>query len=207
MKHIKTTIAKLMEAARRSRGYKEEINFFENMPRAHHYLKDVQQYKVHPDFFISRRQLAYHDRANWEHSSPIIKGFAGDLCLSLRKQNIPVYCHTAYRSPETQKVLQTGGMSNLQSGPHQRGAAVDIVHSLYHWRLSRHMWDYIGALGEEIIKRRGYPIEWGGHWTNPYDPAHWQLKDWRKTSIIKPAKVTNFTPTALRAQNSGVTKR
>jgi hypothetical protein len=198
MKHIKTTIAALMARARASRGYKPEINFFDDMPQQGMILDEIKQYKVHKDFFTSTRQLRYHERANWAGTDPHIKAFAGYLCEALREKEIPMYCHTAYRSPALQKHLKASGNSTLNSGPHQRGAAVDIVHSLYHWRMSKDMWQYIGDLGHEIISRKSLPMEWGGNFKSLYDPAHWQLKEWRQKPIIDPIIPEQITPYSLK---------
>ena len=26
----------------------------------------------------------------------------------------------------------------------------------------------------------GVKVVWGGDWTRPYDPAHWELADWKQ---------------------------
>lgn len=198
-----------MEAARRSRKWDhKEINFFDDMPVKGMLLDDIKQYTVHSDFFVDPRQLRLHTRANYYGSHPIIKGFAGDLCEVLRKKHIPMYVHTAYRSPALQKQLKQSGNSTLTSGAHQRGAAVDIVHSLYHWRLSEKMWSYIGHIGQEIIKQRGYPIRWGGNFKSLYDPAHWELIAWRELPIINPPGdvLETHTPYSLRQNFGRVTK-
>lgn len=137
----------------------------------------VAQYKAPPEFFTSEKQMKLNERAIWNGVDPLIQYFAGALIEELRKYDLPFYVHTAYRSPELQSALKRRGYSQVESGPHQRGAAVDIVHSHYHWADDRRLWLFVGTVGEHIIKQRNLPIEWGGRWKF-YDPAHWQLSDW-----------------------------
>lgn len=194
MKHVRDTIECLM---RRARAFRSTVPFpFEDIPALSEFHETVKQYKVTPDFFSSTLQLRLHERADWNGSAPTIKLFAGQLIGALQERGFPVYAHTAYRSPALQKQLEAAGHSQLKSGPHQRGCAVDIVHSLYHWRLSNDAWRYIGIVGKEIIRSNGYKIEWGGDWKHLYDPGHWQLADWRNfapvdlTGDITPVRLT-----------------
>jgi hypothetical protein len=139
----------------------------------------VAQFKVPKEKHSATRYLKQHDRAIWNGVDPLIQYFAGKLIVELKTYDLPFYVHTAWRSPELQQQLYAKGLSQARSGPHTRGAAVDIVHSDFHWNgADDRLWEFVGLLGKDIIKRHGLAIEWGGDW-NFYDPAHWQLMDWR----------------------------
>lgn len=133
----------------------------------------------------SNYMLKLHERADWAGVDSELKDFTRIFFTALRRNEVPVYVHTAYRTPELQAKLHHKGLSTVSSGPHQRGAAVDIVHAHFHWNCSKEFWDYMGALGKQIIQQNRFDIEWGGDWSF-YDPAHWQLKDWRKHEIVDP---------------------
>ena len=55
---------------------------------------------------------------------------------------------------------------------------MDIVHASRAWNLTKKEWDVLGSIGKEIARKRNLKMEWGGDWKF-YDPAHWQIKDWR----------------------------
>lgn len=192
----------IRELIRRLRGL-PPVSVFdqepEPIPEFRSFLDQVSQYRVEESAFTSTRILRLHDRANWVDCDPQIMWFAGTLVLALRKRGLPFYVHTAYRSPQLQAQLQRAGYSNLSSGPHQRGAAVDIVHCYYHWNVpgDNPLWRYVGLLGEHIIRQNSLPIEWGGRWRRPYDPAHWQLKHWRDLPKVGTDASVNMTPHAL----------
>jgi hypothetical protein len=57
--------------------------------------------------------------------------------------------------------------------------AVDIISATKAWDLSKKQWDVIGCIGKEIARKRNLKIDWGGDW-DFWDPAHWQIADWRK---------------------------
>jgi hypothetical protein len=84
------------------------------------------------------------------------------------------------RDEKRQNDLYEQGRSKAKGGnsPHQFGCAVDIVHATRYWQLSKKEWDIIGSIGKEIARKRHLKLDWGGDW-DFYDPAHWQLKNWR----------------------------
>jgi hypothetical protein len=145
-----------------------------------------------PLYYQSTQWLNDCDRADWPACHPDIEGFTRKLFKELRRRNIPCYVHTQYRSPALQEQLRRQGNSQVSSGPHQRGAAIDIVHAHYHWNAPSHFWDTIGSLGKQIIAANNYKIEWGGDFKTLYDPAHWQLKEWRQQLKISPRAAYDF---------------
>lgn len=72
------------------------------------------------------------------------------------------------------------GLSKAKAGQsaHNHGFAVDIVHGTKAWELTRKQWDLVGHIGKEVAASMGIHVEWGGDWSF-YDPAHWELANWR----------------------------
>lgn len=189
-------IQKLMHAARnRERPFfwKDPIRLDdENLARA------IDALKQPDDFFTSTKQIKYGVRANWTGADPRIKQFYFHFYRVLRRFNFPVYAHTVFRSPEEQNSLYKAGFSTLPDGAHQRGAAVDVVHSLYHWNLPPEGWRFLGVVGKHVIRQHSLPIHWGGDWQRFPDPAHWQLNDWRELKPVDwQGEVTQVMPDAL----------
>ena len=180
MQRICVPIKKLLIAAKKYMDEKHSTGIpFEKMPELRHLHKDVQQYKVAKYRFTENKALKMHERADWTGVQPELREFYNALYKALRARDFPVYCHSGWRSPQLQKKLFLEGHSTLKSGPHQRGAAIDVVHLDYHWSMSENAWLYVGLIGENIIRQRSLSIRWGGRWKNFWDPAHWELKNWR----------------------------
>jgi hypothetical protein len=148
--------------------------------------------------FSDTHMLKLHNRANWYCAQTPIRHFTYLYITELQKRGIPMYAHTVLRGSELQAQLRAKGLSNLKDGPHQRGCAVDIVHAYYHWNCNEDFWFYVGSIGEQIIRKHNLPIEWGGRWTKLWDPAHWQIENWKKYPKIGPiVKDETRTPKAL----------
>lgn len=135
-------------------------------------------YRMPPEYFTSQHYFRYQARADWTGAPDDLMQFAGRFLEATRKRGIPMYAHTVYRSPGLQSALKGMGLSNLASGAHQRSCAVDFVHAHYQWRLPKNTWEYLGLLGERLAKKHGIAMTWGGHWSDPWDPAHWEIRDW-----------------------------
>ena len=45
----------------------------------------------------------------------------------------------------------------------------------------------IGGVGKEVARKMGLRVTWGGDFKSLYDPAHWELTDWR--TVRKPDPV------------------
>lgn len=129
--------------------------------------------------------LRLHERADWTGVDQRIARFAAVLVETLRKQGVPMYVHSARRTPAEQARLYAEGRSRIAvKGAHTTGCAVDIVHAKFHWQLSREEWRYIGIVGKQVAHRIGLDVEWGGDWSF-FDPAHWELKGWRAAPVIR----------------------
>ena len=114
----------------------------------------------------------------WVH--PQIVDFWKAMHKECKARKIPIRAFEFLRSRERQDELQAEGRSNAKAGqsPHQYGLAVDIISATKAWDLSKKQWDVIGSIGKEIARKRNLKIDWGGDW-DFWDPAHWQIKDWK----------------------------
>jgi hypothetical protein len=126
------------------------------------------------------KQRDLYVKTSWGGVHPDMLEFYRKFYKALLGYNIPMYAFEFYRSPERQERLYQKGVSKARAGssPHQYGCAVDVVHSNRYWDLSRKEWAVVGAIGKEVARKMGLQLEWGGDWSF-WDPAHWQLADWR----------------------------
>lgn len=155
-------------------------------------------------FIRSTPHLKQWDRADWQGVDPRIAYFLARLQMRLQQMGIPTYVHTAYRTRSAQDAAYNSGASTLRGdrAAHRVGAAGDLVHSNFHWELSRQEWDFIGKVGKEVHRliQQGLPADdrwglvWGGDWSKPWDPAHWELQDWRTLPTIQDGDPIRLTP-------------
>jgi hypothetical protein len=118
---------------------------------------------------------------------PEIVEFWKCMYKACKARNIPVIAFEMLRTPQRQDELYKSGRSKARGyqSPHQFGCAVDIVHAVEYWNISKKQWDIIGTIGKEVARKRHLKIEWGGDWDGEegrpkfWDPAHWQLENWR----------------------------
>lgn len=114
---------------------------------------------------------------------PQIVEFEQAMVKHMRLLGVPMFAHCVVRTPQEQtRRFQEGNSrkNGLGAYPHRR-CAVDIIHSLFAWNLSKEQWEIIGHCGKEVANKRGIDIVWGG---SPaygfYDPAHWELAHYRE---------------------------
>lgn len=113
----------------------------------------------------------------------------------MRKLDVPMYAHNMVRTLDQQKALFVQGVSKTQGAqsPHVLGMAVDIVHCQRHWKLSVNEWIIIGHIGKEVAGQMGIKLIWGGDWGRKsptdvgWDPAHWELANYRTRLAEAPA--------------------
>lgn len=120
------------------------------------------------------------DRANRKGANIDILDFERALVKRMAKLGVPMFCHCLRRTEAEQNALYVQGHSKAKGrqSPHYYACAVDIVHSVKAWNLTRKEWALIGHIGKEVAQSLGVKITWGGDWSF-YDPAHWELTDWR----------------------------
>lgn len=120
-------------------------------------------------------------RVSREGLRPEIVDFERAFRKELHSRGLPFIVHNGLRTFAEQAALLKRGVTRAGPGesPHNFGAAVDVIHDLRLWDLTKEEWAFIGLIGKEVARRRNIKIVWGGDFRSIYDPAHWELKDWR----------------------------
>ncbi|MGA0614181.1 M15 family metallopeptidase [Paracoccus sp. KR1-242] len=119
--------------------------------------------------------------------------FAQAFIKELDKRGMPFFAHCYLRGKAAQEAALKAGHSNAGFGrsPHNVGMAVDIVHFGRFWELTRDEWAVLGLIGKEVARKRCIKVTWGGDFRSIWDPAHWELANWRTVDFIpwpKPSK-------------------
>lgn len=130
---------------------------------------------------MSSARLIKQTSFDYSRVHPDIRRFHARMIRELNNRKIPFFPFEFYRSPERQETLKKQGVSRATAGksPHQYGCAVDLVSVTRYWDLTRKEWSVIGAMGKEIARKMNIKIVWGGDFATLYDPAHWELENWR----------------------------
>lgn len=169
---------------------------------------DVPERLKSPRAFVGNAILRQHDLADWQNADPRLMRFVFVFVEMARQRQIPLYVHSCFRTPEAQARLKAGGRSRAGAGrsPHNIGEAVDIVHSVFHWDLTRDEWAFLHVLGRLALdrvnatlpKNEKLSLVWGGSFKTLYDPAHWEIEDFRKRLGPRPVGTPRrFTPRGL----------
>lgn len=84
------------------------------------------------------------------------------------------------RTADEQAMLYVKGRTKVKPpmAAHVQGCAVDLIHGVKAWQLTREEWNLWGHIGVEVARKLHIKIEWGGSWKF-YDPAHFELANWR----------------------------
>lgn len=173
--------------------------------KIHTEIKGLERLKVRPEYFTSNEALHQHERADWQQTHPDIQAFTGHLIYYYRKRDIPMFAHSAFRTEQEQRDLFFKGRTTTRypRASHCQGCAVDIVHARLFWDgIHPAEWAAFGVIGKMIAEKLNIKIVWGGDWSEPYDPAHWELANWR--TDIRPLRASTplrLTPTALRSKH------
>lgn len=174
-------------------------------------LFDAPQRLKAPSLFLKEAYLSQSHRADWAYADPRLMRWAALFIEYARKRGIPLYVHCALRSESFQNALKAQGRSfaAYPRSAHNIGEAVDIVHSVFHWELSKQEWLYLNALGNLALERVNSTLKaseklsltWGGDFRSLYDPAHWEISDYRKRiRALPPAASVHLTPRAILAR-------
>ena len=156
--------------------------------------------RVGKPYFTSDFFLRQQERADWNYTDLRIRFFAARFAHEMRKAQVPIFCIWAYRTPSEQNQMVQKGVSkaSFPRAAHTQGAAVDLIHSGLFWDGMRQSdWDFFGSVGKGIARRHNIPIKWGGDW-DFYDPAHWELSDWKQDidplpkPVLPPLRKTLF---------------
>lgn len=150
--------------------------------------KAIIQALSDPEYLRSEVYQEQQWRAVREGAHPLILKFEKAFIKRLREIGIPMFPHCIVRTPEVQAraYMEKRSKAHPAEGyPHQR-CAVDVIHSKYGWEMSVDQWAVIGHIGKEVAHMLGIAMEWGGDWPTLYDPAHWQLANWRERAKEPP---------------------
>ncbi|AXF52650.1 MAG: hypothetical protein [Microviridae sp.] len=142
-----------------------------------------------PNFMLTDSFARQWDRADWQHVDPRLMRWSALFIEYARKRQIPLYVHCAMRTEAEQAdaVARKVSKTPYPRSGHNIGEAVDIVHGVYHWDMSRQEWNMLGVLGRLALDRlnatlpkvQQLQLTWGGDWSDPWDPAHWEISDYK----------------------------
>lgn len=120
-------------------------------------------------------------RADRVGAHPEILEFERLLIKRLKKYGVPMFAHCVMRGEAEQNRVYIQGYSKSKWGQsaHNYGCAVDVIHGLKGWEIPRKSWEIIGHMGDELASQKGWKIKWGGTFKVPWDPAHWELENWK----------------------------
>lgn len=160
-----------------------------------------------PAFMKTTPYLVQWDKADWQFTDIRLMRWAAVFIELARERNVPLYVHCAYRSRAEQGKLVAAGRSKAAwpKSAHNIGEAVDIVHGVFHWEMTRDEWRWLHVLGQEALRRvnaelpkdRKLKLTWGGSWRF-YDPAHWEIEDYRaRTREVREGPAIRWTPRAI----------
>lgn len=143
----------------------------------------------YPVYWRLQMYLDQSSRADWQSTDIRLQRWAALFIEYARKRDIPLYVHCATRTEAEQALVYARGNSRARypSSAHNIGEAVDIVHGRYHWDMTRQEWQMLYTLGmlaldrvnATLPKAQKLQLTWGGHFRTLYDPAHWEIADYR----------------------------
>lgn len=157
-----------------------------------------------PSHFRTTAWLRQCERADWAHVDSRLAVWSAVFIEMARKRNIPLYVHSALRDKLVQDAHYKRGTSKVRypHSAHNIGEAVDVVHGTLHWEMNRQEWALLGVLGKLALERlnaklpkdRKLTLIWGGDWRSFWDPAHWEIADYkartRELSSVQPVRMT-----------------
>lgn len=150
---------------------------------------------------VYEKQLWKADDRDADHE---IVTFMVAFIQRFRDLKIPMFAHCLVRDYDEQLNLFATGFSKDSPvdgmWPHKKWA-VDLIHSEYLWNLHQVQWTAIGEIGKEVAAKAGIKVKWGGDFKGFFDPAHWELLDWKercKAELPTPYRNTFGSPDAMR---------
>lgn len=110
-----------------------------------------------------------------------IRRFTETFVRKMAAYSVPFFPHGVYRSDEEQEALFKQGVTKARAGQsaHNYGMAVDLVHYGHYWDLTRKEWNLVGEFGKDLARSMALKVTWGGDFKSLWDPAHWELTDWK----------------------------
>lgn len=124
----------------------------------------------------------YRDRVIFDHTGlrPEMVDFANALLKEFKRRSMPMIVSCGFRGETAQNKAFREGHSKARFGQsaHNFGMAIDVIHMVHGWNMTRKEWAVIGHIGYEVARKRNLKLQWGGEW-DFYDPAHWEMKEWK----------------------------
>lgn len=146
-------------------------------------MQDALRALQNGSFLTSQKDQTQQWRADRVGGHATVIEFERLFVKRCRALAIPMHAHNMVRTNAQQEKLLKDGVTRSPPGhsPHNFGCAVDIIHGVRGWDLKANEWALLGHIGKELAKAKGFRLTWGGDW-NFYDPAHWELADWRQVA-------------------------
>lgn len=147
-----------------------------------------------PGFLRTASYVAQQQRADWQQTDDRLRLLAAKVVIRAGKLGIPLYVHSAFRTKAEQDELVRRKVTKAPypRSAHNIGEAIDLVHGVYHWDLTKREWlylhwlvtDELRKLNANLPKSRKLAVNWGGDDGTAtdnfrWDPAHWELLDYR----------------------------
>lgn len=169
-----------------------------------------------PAFMRTNGYLSQWYRADWQYTDLRLKRWAALTIELARARGIPLYVHCAFRTREESDRLfqEKRSKVNWPNSAHNIGEAIDLVHGVFHWEMTPQEWAFVHRIGQEALRRLNASLDknsklhlnWGGNDgtktdTFRWDPAHWEISDYRKrTRRLPPSPTIRETPRAILRQ-------
>ncbi len=147
-----------------------------------------------PKWLKSVVYASQQERADWQHCNQTLRLLAARVILRAAKLGIPLYVHSAFRTKAEQTELIKRGVTKARypRSAHNIGEAIDLVHGVYHWDLTKREWAFLHWLVQDELRKVNATVpkaaklhlNWGGDDgthsdTFKWDPAHWEILDYR----------------------------
>lgn len=154
--------------------------------KAHKTYEEAALSLIDKDTETKRKKRIEQD-INYEGVHPDIVTFWKGMQKECQKRNISVRAFEFVRSMEKQEYYYKTGRSKARAGrsAHNIGglglsAAVDVISTERAWDLTKKEWDILITIGYEVARKKKIKVVNGSEFSKLYDPAHWELRDWRK---------------------------
>lgn len=169
-----------------------------------------------PLFILTEPSLRQWDKADWQYVDERLLRWSAVFTELARKRGVPLYTQCAFRGEAEQDnaVLNGNSKTRYPRSAHNIGEAVDIVHGVYHWTLTKEEWSFLHVLGLRALdlvnaglkKPEQLQLNWGGDDGSPsdrfrWDPAHWEITDYRSRVRRLPVGLPlRYTPRSVLAR-------
>ena len=154
--------------------------------KAHKTYEEAALSLIDKDTETKRKKRIEQD-INYEGVHPDIVTFWKGMHKECQKRNISVRAFEFVRSMDKQEYYYKTGRSKARAGrsAHNIGglglsAAVDVISTERAWDLTKKEWDILISIGYEVARKKKIKVVNGSEFSKLYDPAHWELRDWRK---------------------------